>query len=742
MAVTITGSKYSGTISSVGTITRLVNSGASFSSGDFNAGRIIGLWNSAGTTFKGLAWIRRWISSTEIELVKAFIDKEGNTVTQTVGDTYQVSLNFADVVQTGIAVSNNSVTITDTVTFGSGNSLTSACFYDEGKTINVSSASFLGGSGAPFFAINSGLFVLGALIDYTTAQTYKGCTILNNNSVGSLPNGTGTISPTGSNAMIWMLGGAVISAQGPTYLPASYTSGYGAGFNVNPSFQKYWNVYTNAALANGYASAPSATNEFLNPFSTNSVNLGSNVSWAGRLQGGTYELIGSVALNIFGADAAGTYSYSAPAGEFLTVLDCGFGSRPAFWRSNTAVTQTINLTNVVTPNRNFGWDGPGTNLPGSNANNNATGIFRFSGRYTNAINGSLALVKNNGLLSTVQDSATVSSNQVVLTVQEASVTGFTETVTENAWVYGFYLYGYQIATGSFSTSSTTVAGGQTAKRVVLGGTIGQIVDVNITQATVATVAAYSTLNNSDRVYDYAQYWKSLNTTNAVYPAYNTQLISNTGGTLSTSQNVTIDTTAGSVFAVNTGTSTITIKPTSALVAGTKSSSLQIAASRTLRFNQNGDKSGFSYLIPATGIVVVPSGATNLQNSIFTSGATINVISGSATVTVDADQVANITAGSGVTIQAPSVNLSFTGLLSNSEVRVYNTNSTSDSLDDTEIGGVENSGTSFSLTYSGTPTIRYIIMKLGYKVIENTITLSGSNTSIPISQQRDSVYSNP
>ena len=102
--ITITGSKASGTLTSVGTTT-ITDTGATFNSSDYDDQRIIGLWDSTGATHKGLAWVRSYVSGTQLELESEFFDKDGNTVTQTIGDTYQVSKNFADEAQAGLAVS-------------------------------------------------------------------------------------------------------------------------------------------------------------------------------------------------------------------------------------------------------------------------------------------------------------------------------------------------------------------------------------------------------------------------------------------------------------------------------------------------------------------------------------------------------------------------------------------------------------------------------------------------------------
>lgn len=89
--------------------------------------------------------------------------------------------------------------------------------------------------------------------------------------------------------------------------------------------------------------------------------------------------------------------------------------------------------------------------------------------------------------------------------------------------------------------------------------------------------------------------------------------------------------------------------------------------------------------------------------------------------------------------APPASFTLTGLKPNSEVRVY------ESGTQTELAGVENSGTSFTYTYtpSGGFDIDYVIFSTGYQPIRVTgVTLTSSNTSIPVQQIVDRVYNNP
>jgi hypothetical protein len=115
MPVTITGGRYAiRSISAVGTTNVTIGTGT-FVQGDFGANqRMVSLHNSTGV-FKGIAWVRRWISATVLELEGRFVDPiTGLFATQVVGDQILVSKNSAESAATGFTVAtpdNNVVTV-------------------------------------------------------------------------------------------------------------------------------------------------------------------------------------------------------------------------------------------------------------------------------------------------------------------------------------------------------------------------------------------------------------------------------------------------------------------------------------------------------------------------------------------------------------------------------------------------------------------------------------------------------
>lgn len=97
-------------------------------------------------------------------------------------------------------------------------------------------------------------------------------------------------------------------------------------------------------------------------------------------------------------------------------------------------------------------------------------------------------------------------------------------------------------------------------------TFTMLADPYITETNKATVDAYADISDVDRLYDRYKSWFVDNLSTA-YPSFGAQKLNGDGAVLDCGDaNVTIDATAGSAFAVNTGTNTITVKA-STLLAG-------------------------------------------------------------------------------------------------------------------------------------------------------------------------------
>lgn len=85
-------------------------------------------------------------------------------------------------------------------------------------------------------------------------------------------------------------------------------------------------------------------------------------------------------------------------------------------------------------------------------------------------------------------------------------------------------------------------------------------DTNISEQDPTIVATYTTIDDLGQLYDYAKYWKQLNETNIEIPTLNELLVKNESSILDLGDyNLVADATASSVFIVNNGTKTITVK---------------------------------------------------------------------------------------------------------------------------------------------------------------------------------------
>ncbi len=100
------------------------------------------------------------------------------------------------------------------------------------------------------------------------------------------------------------------------------------------------------------------------------------------------------------------------------------------------------------------------------------------------------------------------------------------------------------------------------------------------------------------------------------------------------------------------------------------------------------------------------------------------------------------AGGSVTINN-SKTLTLTGLIPNSEVRIYSRDGGGNS--DVELGGIENCSATFAYNYNfgANPTVNIVVLKNDYQYYAiNNYTLGATDASLPIQQIPDRQYSNP
>lgn len=134
-----------------------------------------------------------------------------------------------------------------------------------------------------------------------------------------------------------------------------------------------------------------------------------------------------------------------------------------------------------------------------------------------------------------------------------------------------------------------------------------------------------------------------------------------------------------------------------------------------------------------------SGFTNTVNS--TDAAILNSAAGALTISSSdgSDLQTNSyrnTGGGSVTVQN-NVSVTFDGLQTNTEVRIYTAGTS------TELDGIENSGTSFTSSLAAATSVDYVLHSEIYEYIRvEGFTWPSSTTTIPIQQKIDRNYSNP
>ena len=450
MAVTITGAKYAvASLNAVNTTTIAVST-TPFVSGDFASQRLVALFNSGGTTFKGLAYVRRYLTTSTLELESAFFDpKDGSTVTQVVGDTVYVSKNWADTITAGIAQAGNVVTLTDTITFGTAGALTSVCFYDEGQVIQLQTTA------GPQIQVVGGVYVDGHLLDWSTRSTNRG----SHYATSFTSSGTHVCRLANANVIMAFFGTRF------EYVGTSSTFGY---IEAGATAVRY------LLFACEFIDLDQTTNQTTFSAPTQMVVLACThtaktsgtilTRWSnGVNQEGKYRfpLYTSAPISVTGNDNAGTFAFGAPAGRRTVIYDLGNGK--AVWRAGGTPVQTVNFTNVITPSWVFIQAGTFT------ANS------YYSDNYTNLLDQSnLAVYRNSNWNQESNATAAGNASQAALTLLHKTGNAAGLGSQLGPWTYRIRKYGYDEIEGQISESTYSLGTAGTANQVILGGLANQI----------------------------------------------------------------------------------------------------------------------------------------------------------------------------------------------------------------------------------------------------------------------------
>jgi hypothetical protein len=282
----------------------------------------------------------------------------------------------------------------------------------------------------------------------------------------------------------------------------------------------------------------------------------------------------------------------------------------------------------------------------------------------------------------------------------------------------------------------------------IGGSVVEPAMVNDSAVTLSRSAAasLSTIPTLDNFYDAAKYW-NVQSANVNYPTATTQVATAAGTTLDLGAlNVLVDATAGSAFAVNTGTNTVTIKSTT-LAIGSKFNMLKTTG--TISFANGSDATCLLQGIVVRGTTGVYSpklesatmrfttaGTYDLRNAIINGTLTLTNTSG-GTVTVQLQpSVTFVNSGPNITVDnTVNVALTITNVVSGSDIVVLQagTETVLDQID-------QNIGSSWIYNYQIITVVDIFVSKAGYVpfYIRN-YSLPSNNASLPITQIIDRNY---
>jgi hypothetical protein len=238
-------------------------------------------------------------------------------------------------------------------------------------------------------------------------------------------------------------------------------------------------------------------------------------------------------------------------------------------------------------------------------------------------------------------------------------------------------------------------------------------DTSITQTTMATVAAYTTLNTAQELYDYAKYYLYTN-----FAGETATYVTRASNTITAgSYNVTIDATAAAVFAL--AGSTLTAK--SSIFTGSLATSGTVTLANGAIFSGNTVTANVLQATPTnlTGVTVTGNLTYNTNTPItvtLTNCTITGTVSNSGTGAIQIRR-SNTTIGTvGANITSVLVtSLTLTGLTDGSQIYIANGSGA-------QIEYVPSSGTSYGLNTTGsTGTWVYKVARFGFITATGTFT---------------------
>ena len=311
----------------------------------------------------------------------------------------------------------------------------------------------------------------------------------------------------------------------------------------------------------------------------------------------------------------------------------------------------------------------------------------------------------------------------------------------------------RFASGDVATWNVRAYGSLSAVyQVTMRGIGGSVVEPAMVSDSAVTLsrsaaAALATVATLDDFYDAAKFW-NVTSANVNFPSATTQVATAAGTTLDLGAlNVVVDATAGSAFAVNTGTNTVTIK-SSVLAVGSKFSTLKTTG--TISFANGADASctlqgivvrgttgAYSPKLESATVRFTTAGTYDLRGATISGTLTVTNTSGGAVTVQVQPSVTVVNVGPNITVDnAVSATLTITNLVNNSRLLIRRTD-TQAVLVNTLVAG-----TSYPYAYTVSGSVPVVVVARNasgspaYQEWSTTTTLSGSNASLTANQQPD------
>ena len=453
---------------------------ATFTVADFApTARAVALFTS-GNVFRGIAYARGGVSTTQINLATRFFDPVDGSVVQVAdGDSVLVSKTFSEIATTGVVytiVGNiKRLAVTDTVTFGTAGQQNSLFVFEDNAIWD--------GSGYQII-LNGGVVLLGRCVDYATREIVNHCTITT-----GMP---ATSSPfVNSSAANFVMFGGILGNSAWMY---------GNGTPGTPVAQTFVcmgvTLRTNAfSPDSGAAFASNASRQVLDTCKWTRYGLPDSSTLMlrfgdGVIRGGTWASIpiaGAEWAAIFGADSSITATIAAKPSERAVVLDAG--GFPNLWRSSGApVTQVITFVNLVSALLTSRYTD--TSLR-----------YDYRDNFTNLRASTLlAAIRDSDWSTEATATAPAADGSVQsVTIRHRTASGQTVTASRAPFTIRLRRYGFDALEQAVADTTYQLLGGTSAIHLTFGGLINQIARHTLTaianEATALAVTGISVTNH-------------------------------------------------------------------------------------------------------------------------------------------------------------------------------------------------------------------------------------------------------